>query len=117
MEKGSDLTLVDVGDIVFRVMQRFLLRRNSDPGIVVTANSSALQESFFLWLPDTCTLLIKIFPHRNFMSESVYRIEIYKTKSGDMRGNRIGFMEVSLDSGATEEIRLFVEGALSQLGF
>jgi len=51
------------------------------------------------------------------MSESVYRIEIYKTKSGEMRGNRIGFVEVSLDSRATEEIRLFVEGALSQLGF
>ncbi len=117
MEKGSDLTLVDVGDIVFRVMQRFLFRKNGDPGVVVTANSSALQESLFLRLPDTSTLLIKMFPHRNFLNETVYRIEVYKTKTGDMRGNRVGFVEVSLDSGATEEIRLFVEGALSQLGF
>lgn len=117
MEKGSDLTLVDVGDIVFRVMQRFLFRRNCDPGVSVTANSSALQESFFLRLPDTSTLLIKIFPHRNFMNESVYRIEIYKTRSGDMRGNRVGFVEISLDSSASEEIRLCIEGALSQLGF
>lgn len=116
MEKGSDLTLVDVGDIVFRVMQRFLFRQNRDSGVMVTVHSSPLQESLVLRIPDASTLLIKMFPHRNFMNASVFRIEIYKTKSGDMRGNRVGFAEISHDSGASEEVRLFVESALSQLG-
>jgi len=117
MEKGSHLTLVDVGDIVFRVMQKFFFRENRDPGVEVTINSSALQESLFLRLPDFSTLLIKIFPHKNFMNVGVFRIEVYKTKPGDMRGNRVAFVEISLDSGAIDEIRLFVEGVLSQLGF
>ena len=51
------------------------------------------------------------------MNAPVFRTEVYKTKSGDMRGNRIAFVEISLDSGATDEIRLFIEGVLSQLGF
>ncbi|HEY9070240.1 MAG TPA: hypothetical protein VIV61_08265 [Candidatus Ozemobacteraceae bacterium] len=117
MEKGSHLTLVDVGDIVFRVMQNFLFREQRDPGVEVTINSNAYQESLFLRLPDFSTLLIKIFPHRNFMNAPVFRTEVYKTKSGDMRGNRIAFVEISLDSGASDEIRLFIEGVLSQLGF
>ncbi len=116
MEKTVDLTLLDVGDTVFRVMQRCFFRRGQDPAVEVMLVSSEFQESLNLRFPDATNLLIKIFPHKNYMQVAVFRIEVYKTKPGDMRGNRVAFVESPRGSQAFEEIRLFIEGVLSQSG-
>ncbi|NLI78292.1 MAG: hypothetical protein GX442_17885 [Candidatus Riflebacteria bacterium] len=114
MEKGIKLTLVDVGDAAFRVLQRYLFRRGTDPGAEVTVTSSDMQESLFVRLADSSTILTKIFPHKNFLEEGVYRIEVFRTKPGDLRGNRVAFVEIPKGTDAVEEIRLFIEGVLSQ---
>ncbi|MDD3000050.1 MAG: hypothetical protein EOM80_06460 [Erysipelotrichia bacterium] len=117
MDKGQHLTLRDVGDLMFRVTQRYLFRNNEDFGIDISLQSSPLQESMILRLIDDSRLLVKTFPHKNFSQEFVYRIEVYKTREGDMRGNKIAFLEASQHESAVEEIQQFVQSYLSQVGF
>ena len=115
MEKGVKLTLQDVGDAAFRVLQRYLFRSDADVGAEVSITSSELQESIFVKLVDATTLLIKIYPHKNFMAQAVFRIEIYRTKLGDLRGNRVAFVETPKGNDAVSEIKMFLEGVLGQL--
>ncbi len=117
MDKGSSLSLRDVGDLVFRITQRYLFRKNEDVGIDITLNAESIQETMILRLPDETRLLVKIFPHKNFSQELVYRIEVYKTREGDLRGNKIAFLEASHHDSAVDEIHRFVQSFLSQLGF
>ncbi len=117
MEKGINLTLRDVGDLIFRITQRYLFRKNEDVGMDVTLQTGSIQETMILRLPDETRLLVKIFPHKNFSHELVYRIEVYKTREGDMRGNKIAFLEASQHDSAVDEIHRFVQSFLSQLGF
>ncbi len=107
-------TLVDVGDAAFQVLMGYLHRRGTDPGAEVTITSSGLQESIFLRLVDTTVLLMKIFPHKNFLDQGVFRIEVFRTRPGDLRGNRIAFVEIPKGNDAREEVRLFIEGVLGQ---
>ncbi|HPT47373.1 MAG TPA: hypothetical protein PLM07_15940 [Candidatus Rifleibacterium sp.] len=106
-----------MGDLIFRITQRYLFRKNEDVGMDVTLLSGSIQESMVLRLPDDTRLLVKIFPHKNFSQELVYRIEVYKTREGDMRGNKIAFLEASQHDSAVDEIHRFVQSFLSQLGF
>ena len=116
MEKGPGLTLRDVGDAVYRVMMRYLCRNGTDLGAEMTMNSTSLQESLMVHLLDTTNLLIKTFPHRNYLQLDVFRIEVYKTRPGDMRGNRVAFVEIPRDDYSLGEIKSFIEGALGQSG-
>ena len=117
MDKGNNLTLKDVGDLIFRITQRYLFRKNEDVGMDVTLQTGSLQETMTLRLLDDSRLLIKTFPHKNFSHELVFRIEVYKTREGDMRGNKIAFLEASHHDSAVDEIHRFVQSFLSQLGF
>lgn len=117
MDKGNYLTLRDVGDLIFRITQRYLFRKNEDFGMDVTLQAGALQETMVLRLLDNTHLLVKTFPHKNFSQELVFRIEVYKTREGDMRGNKIAFLEASHHDSAVDEIHRFVQSFLSQLGF
>jgi hypothetical protein len=117
MEKTVTLSLQDVGDLIFRIIQRYLFRKNTDVGMDVTIQAGPLQETLVLRLLDNTHLLVKTFPHKNFSHELVYRIEVYKTREGDMRGNKIAFMEASNDNDAIDEIHRFVQSFLAQLGF
>lgn len=116
MEHSADLTLIDVGDTVFRVLMHGLFRKNTDPAVEIASSSSPLQDSLFLFLPDSSHVLIKMFPHKNYLQHDVFRIEVYKTRPGDMRGNRVAFVEASRGSEALEEVRRFTEGILPQIG-
>lgn len=111
------LSLQDVGDLIFTITQRYLFRKSSDIGVDITVLSSPLQESMTLRLPDEARLLVKTFPHKNFAGQLVYRIEGYKTRQGDMRGNRIAFLEAQAQSSSIDEIHRFVQSLLSQLGY
>lgn len=117
MEKTVNLTLQDVGDLIFRITQRYLFRKNTDVGMDVTIQTGPLQETLILRLLDKTHLLVKTFPHKNFSHELVFRIEVYKTREGDMRGNKIAFMEASQSDDSIDEIHRFVQSYLSQLGF
>ncbi|GAB4272032.1 MAG: hypothetical protein Kow0029_10280 [Candidatus Rifleibacteriota bacterium] len=117
MEKGGSLTLQDVGDLIFRITQRYLFRKNEDVGMDVTIQTGPLQETLTLRLLDNTHLLVKTFPHKNYSHELVYRIEVYKTREGDMRGNKIAFMEASHSDDCVDEIHRFVQSFLAQLGF
>ncbi len=117
MDKGINLKLRDVGDLIFRITQRYLFRKNEDVGMDVTLQAESIQETMVLRLPDDTRLLVKIFPHKNFSQDLVYRIEVYKTREGDMRGNKIAFLEASQHDSAVDEIHRFVQSFLSQLGF
>ncbi|PKL49906.1 MAG: hypothetical protein CVV42_04410 [Candidatus Riflebacteria bacterium HGW-Riflebacteria-2] len=117
MEKTVNLSLRDVGDLIFRITQRYLFRKNEDLGLDVTLQTSPLQETMILRLLDETRLLVKTFPHKNYSNELVYRIEVYKTREGDMRGNKIAFLEASQHDGAVDEIHRFVQSYLAQLGF
>ena len=45
MEKTVNLSLRDVGDLIFRITQRYLFRKNEDLGLDVTLQASSLQET------------------------------------------------------------------------
>ncbi len=117
MEKTVNLSLQDVGDLIFRIIQRYLFRKNTDVGMDVTIQTAPLQETLILRLIDNTHLLVKTFPHKNYSQELVFRIEVYKTRSGDMRGNKIAFMEASQHDDSIDEIHRFVQSFLAQLGY
>ena len=117
MEKGFYLSLQDVGDLIYRATQRYLFRDNKDFGMDISIQTGALQETMILRLLDNSHLLVKVFPHKNFSQEFVYRIEVYKTREGEMRGAKIAFLEASRQDSAVVEIQRFVQSFLSQLGF
>lgn len=117
MEKGNYLKLDDICDLLLKAVERYLFRKNEDPCVDITINSEPLQKLINLLLPQDDSLRIKLFPHRNYAEELVYRIEVYRTKSGDLRGNKIAFIEASSHEGAIDEIHRFVQSFLAQLGF
>lgn len=117
MEKSVNLTLQDIGDLIFRIIQRYLFRKNEDVGMDVTIQAGPLQETLILRLLDRTHLLVKTFPHKNYSQELVFRIEVYKTREGDMRGNKIAFMEASQNDDSVDEVHRFVQSFLAQLGF
>ena len=117
MEKAFYLSLQDVGDLIYRASQRYLFRNKEDYGMDVSMQTGALQETLILRLQDYSHLLVKVFPHKNFSQEFVYRIEVYKTREGEMRGVKIAFLEASRQDSAVIEIQKFVDNFLSQLGF
>ena len=117
MDKEFYLSLQDVGDLIFRASQRYLFRNREDYGMDVSMQASPLQETLVLRLQDYSHLLVKVFPHKNFSQEFVYRIEVYKTREGEMRGVKIAFLEATRHDSAVMEIQKFVEHFLSQLGF
>lgn len=116
MGKSIGLNIKDVGDLIFRVSQLYLFKDGKDIGADITIRSGELQEMFSLRFLDNKRLLVKVYPHRNYSNEPVFRIEVYRTKEGDMRGNRIAFMEALTTKDSVEEIQRFVKSYLSQLG-
>ena len=116
MGKSLGLNLKDVGDLIFRVSQLYLFKNGTDIGVDITIQSGELQEMFSLRFPDNKRLMVKVYPHRNFSNEPVFRIEVYRTKEGDMRGNKIAFMEALTNRDAVDEIQRFVKSYLGQLG-
>ena len=117
MEKESSLNLNDIGELLYRITQRYLYRKNTDTGVDITIQADSLQETMTLRLPDDSRLLVKTFPHKNFAQQLVYRIEVYKTRLGDMRGNKVAFMEALPVDSSIDEIHRFVQSFLSQLGY
>jgi hypothetical protein len=116
MGKGSNLTLQDIGDAMFRVLMHHLNRKEMDAGAELTISTGDLQESLFMNLSDRSSILVKTFPHKNYLHQNVYRIEVYKTRPGDLRGNRVAFIETPQNDSALAEIRQFIEGILIQSG-
>ena len=116
MGSSIGLNLTDVGDLIFRVSQLYLFKDGKDLGADITIQSGDMQEMFTLRFPDNKRLLVKVYPHRNFSNEPVFRIEVYRTKEGDMRGNRIAFMEALTHRDSADEIQRFVKSYLGQLG-
>ena len=116
MGKNIGLNIRDVGDVIFRVSQLFLFQNNTDIGADLTIRSGSLQETLSLRFQDGKRLLVKVYPHKNYTNEPVFRIEVYRTKKGDMRGNRISFMEALTTKDSVDEIQRFVKSFLSQLG-
>ncbi len=117
MEKEFYLKLQDVGDLIYRATQRYLFRNKEDLGMDVTLQTGALQETMILRLLDYSHLLVKIFPHKNFSQEFVFRIEVYKTREGEMRGVKIAFLEATRQDSSVVEIQRFVQNFLAQLGY
>lgn len=115
MGSSIGLNLKDVGDLIFRVSQLYLFKDGADLGADITIQSGDMQEMFTLRFPDNRRLLVKVYPHRNFSNETVFRIEVYRTKEGDMRGNKIAFMEALTHRDAVDEIQRFVKSYLGQL--
>ena len=109
MEKGFYLSLQDVGDLIYRATQRHLFRNNEDLGMDVTIQTGVLQETMVLRLLDNSHILVKVFPHKNFSQELIFRIEVYKTREGEMRGTKIAFLEASRHDSSTIEIQRFVQ--------
>lgn len=116
MEK-TVTSLQDIGDLIFKIVQRYLFRKNTDPGVDITMHSGPLQETLVLRLLDNTHLWVKTFPHKNFSNKLVYRIEVYKTREGDLRGNKIAFMEAASDNDSVDEVYRFVQSFLAQHGF
>jgi hypothetical protein len=115
MGKNDNLTLNDVGELIYRAAQSYLFKGSSDLGVEFYSHKSELQELMTLEFPDRSRLLIKLFPHKNYNNKLVYRIEVYKTKEGDLRGNKIAFLETQSTEGAQEEIESFVDSFLNQI--
>ncbi|MBF0499872.1 MAG: hypothetical protein HQM09_07055 [Candidatus Riflebacteria bacterium] len=114
MEKGKLLTLTELGQAVFKTVDTYLARFGRDMGVEMSLVVGPLQESFTLFLPDGSSLFLKTFPHKNFKNETVFRIEVYMTRSGDMRGNRVAFIEIARVQESLIEIPPFVEGVLTR---
>ncbi len=117
MDKEFYLSLQDVGDLIYRATQRYLFRKKEDIGMDIAFQTNSLQETMIIRLLDNSHVLVKIFPHKNYSQEFVYRIEVYKTREGEMRGAKIAFHEASRKESAANEIQLFVQNFLSQMGF
>lgn len=114
MDKKMTKTLVDIGDLAFQAIMSYLYRNKTDSQTEVTLNSNDLQETIFLHFADNTDLVIKIFPHKNFLDKAVFRFEVFRTRPGDPRGNRIAFVEIPKGEDTQGEIRLFIEGILGQ---
>jgi hypothetical protein len=115
MGKNDNLTLNDVGELIYRSAQDNLFRNNIDHGAKFFIQKSDIQELMTLEFPDKSRLLIKLFPHKNYNNKLVYRIEVYKTKEGDLRGNKIAFLETQSREASQEEIVSFVDSFLTQI--
>ena len=116
MAQGTALSLDSAGDLIYKITQRYLFRKNQDAGIDISFESSPIQENMIMRLQNGMHLLVKVFPHKNYSHESVFRIEVYKTREGDLRGNKIAFLEAPCNESAIDEIHRFVQSYLSQLG-
>ena len=116
MEKITTVSLSTVGNIVLESIRRYVSRREKDSGLEIVLNGNTFQETFILNFFDEITLFIKIFPHKNIVRESVFRLEVFMARTGDMRGRRIAVVEVPRSDDVVEDIRSFIEGILSRAG-
>lgn len=114
MDKDRLLILPDVGDAIFRTIEAYLGNLGRDVGVEMSVTGTALQEGLTVFLPGGSSLFFKVFPHKSLKNETVFRIEVYETKTGDLRGNRIGFIEIFRTLEALPEIPPFVEGVLTR---
>jgi len=114
MGKVQLLKLSEVGDSIYQTIEAYLGTFMHDAGVEMSLTGTVLQEGLMLFLPDDSSLFFKVFPHKNLRNETVFRIEVYQTKPGDLRGNRIGFIEVQREPGALSEVPPFVEGVLTR---
>lgn len=108
--------LVDIGDALFRILMAYLFRDNTDQNVEISINSSPLQESFGMLLPDTTHLLVKSFYHKNYLQNDVFRLEVYRTRPGDLRGNRVAFFEIPTNDSKLNDLKSFAESVLAQCG-
>ena len=116
MEKITPLSLFTVGDIVLASIRRYISMCAKDPGLEIALNWNAFQQTFVLNFFDEITLFIKIFPHKNVVRESVFRLEVFMARCGDMRGRRIAVIEVPRSNDVVDDIQSFIEGILSRAG-
>lgn len=116
MEKISDLTLDRVGQLILESIRSFLQAQPRDVGIEWKFQANAFQETFSVNFFDEITLLLKIFPHKNIIREKIFRIEVYQSHGGEMRGRRIASEEIPKSDTIEEDIRSFVHGILSRAG-
>ncbi|HNV70733.1 MAG TPA: hypothetical protein PKO06_13615 [Candidatus Ozemobacteraceae bacterium] len=116
MEKVTRYTLAQIADEIFSEIRATMVRMRSDLGVDISLLGGFAQETIAMRLADSSFMSIKVFPHRNFQSQNVFRVEVYKTIPGDMRGNRITFVEISQEGTDPEDIRKFTEGVLSRSG-
>lgn len=114
MGKVQLLKLSEVGDSIHQTIEAYLGTFSNDAGVEMSLTGTVLQEGLMVFLPDDSSLFFKVFPHKNLKNETVFRIEVYQTKPGDLRGNRIGFIEVQRERGALAEVPPFVEGVLTR---
>ena len=114
MDQDRLLNLPEVGDAIFRTIEAFLGSLGRDVGVELSLTGTAIQEGLTLLLPGGSSLFFKVFPHKSLKNETVFRIEVYETKTGDLRGNRIGFIEILRTLEAVPEIPPFVEGVLTR---
>lgn len=115
MGKSENLTLNEIGDIIFESAQSFLFTKREDTGVEFFIQKSKIQELMTLKFMDNSRVLLKLYPHKNYVNNLVYRIEVYRTKEGDLRGNRIAFLEASNKKDSQEEVTNFIENLLTQL--
>mgnify|MGYP001602497596 CR=1 FL=1 len=112
----SRFVLSQVSDEIFAEVRATMVRKESDLGMDISTLGGFGQETIMMRLADTSFMSIKMFPHRNFQNIPVFRIEVYKTIPGDMRGNRITFIEMPQEGSTVEEIKTFTQGILQRAG-
>ncbi len=115
MEERKNLTLRAVGDLVFQQIQDYLFRDSKDRGIELFIQQGQLQEMHTLLMPDKSRILVKIYPHKNYASNLVFRMEVYKTLEGDLRGNKVEFFEADSEELTPDELHGFVETFLARI--
>lgn len=115
MEERKSLTLREVGDLVFQHIQDYLFRDSKDRGIELFIQQGELQELQTLLMPDNSRILVKIYPHKNYAGNLVFRMEVYKTKEGDLRGNKVEFFEADSNELTTAELHGFVATFLAKI--
>ena len=111
------LTLNEVGDLIFSHIQNYLFRDKKDRGIEIFVHQGSLQELFTLSMRDGTRILVKIYPHKNYIGNLVYRLEVYKIKKDDLRGNKVEFIEANSETLTNDEIYGFVTTFLAKIDF
>ncbi len=115
MENLKPISLRDLGDWIHMILSK---QFSSGDNVLVemTMTGTSMQETISLKLPDRSHAFLKVFPHKNYLGDGVFRIEVFHTRPGDMRGTRIAFIEVPRHERALEELQRFMAGIMPQLG-
>lgn len=116
MENLNPLALRDLADWVYTLIQKRVATLSPERVVETVMVGNPMQETFSLKLPDRSNAFVKVFPHKNHLGEGVYRLEVFHTRPGDMRGTRIAFIEVPRHEKGLEETQRFMGGVLPQIG-